>query len=132
MRKMIKTIMIIGLGTMISAQAAQAAHFDWNLCYDTTTSVPATQFSQYPSIVRRSVLQLLQPGDQLSILRIDAVNATPIELETRLSRFERQVGETYQMIREIPQNKTNNTATDFGLILNHARKQIELNQKVLG
>jgi hypothetical protein len=111
------------------AGIAHAAPYNWTVCYDTTKSVPVKEFKEYPRIVRSAVLELLKPGDVLSLLRVDQTETESIELQNRLSRFQRSVESIYRKIHEIGRNQKAHT-TDFGLILNHARRRIELSGKV--
>ncbi|MBM4262868.1 MAG: hypothetical protein FJ145_15745 [Deltaproteobacteria bacterium] len=114
------------------AGVAQASRVDWNMCYDTTTSVARKQFKDYPALARSSVLEFIAPGDRLAILRVDDLDVISVQLESRLSRFEPQVTKIFKDIKEIPQNKRNDTVSDFVAIFDHARQQIELNEKANG
>lgn len=121
-------IVIIELSLPKSTSAGQ---YFFSVCYDTTRSVPAKQFMHYPDIVRSSVLELVKPGDVVTLLRVDQPDADPetFVLENRLTRFEQGVRGIYSQLRELKQSRVDH-GTDIGLILNHARQRIELDQTI--
>lgn len=132
--KLLSAILLFFLQLGFTFQpAGKAVQTVWMVGYDPTGSVPGGHFPSYPAVVRQVVLELLRPGDVIIVVRAtDRPDDPPktFALDRRLSRFEQGVREIYNWLSAVKQARGRHHTTDLGLVLEHARRRMELDRKL--
>lgn len=115
-----------------SIQPATGGTINWIVGDDASRST-GKEFEVYPAIFRKVVLERLQPGDVVTILRLDQGFDQPDEppttvvLDRRLTRFRRELAALECRIRAVKRRGKEYHVTDFGLAMGHIRRSLMLN-----
>jgi hypothetical protein len=128
---MVSFVTLSVLSLQLWSAAAPPAPTIFVVAYDGSRSVPATEFAEYPDMVRAAVLELVAPGDTVVLVRMDRPQDPPEThvFDTRLSRVRARVVEIYERLRA-QQRSREGHGTDQRLAFDHVRRRVDLDRRL--